>query len=157
MEPEQQAAGSADFLLHAGTEIRDFAIDLEQVKCLILKAGSAFEGNGSTIQSRAASSFQTALSLDSPLAESHYQLGSCHSQTLAPASLKHLQTASKLNPKSSKIYFAQARVYRRLGNQIRAQEEQEVYEALNVEENSSTQVKLMTKHKSIPVDLPTEE
>ncbi len=31
-EPEQNAAGSSDFLLHAGNEIRDFVMDLNQVK-----------------------------------------------------------------------------------------------------------------------------
>jgi tetratricopeptide (TPR) repeat protein len=109
---------------------RDAVLHQEYAK-LLLKFGAG----DSAAQSRARALLQTALSLDSSLPESHYQLGNLaftrdHIQEAA----RHLEKAIQLNPKSSKTHFALARVYRRLVRTEEASQELALYERCKAEE-----------------------
>ncbi len=133
---------------------RDAQLHVEFGRMLLKTAG----GSDTIRESLAVSLFKKAISLDGSLSEPYYQLGNLAlaKENLQQA-IQYLVTAAKLSPKSSKIHFALARGYRRSGNLRRAEDEQKVYEALKAEESSASQVKLMTKHQPIPLDLPTEE
>ena len=67
-------------------------------------------------ETRATALLKTAVSLDAKLVESHYRLGSLalKNENMAEA-LQHLEVAARLDPRQSKIQFALARLYRRLG------------------------------------------
>ena len=102
---------------------------------MLLKFG---ESGDRSAESRAASMFETALRLDGSLAESHFQLGSLAlNDDKTQAALQHLEAAVNLNPDSSKIHFALARAYRRLGRSEEAAKELQTYEKLKVEEERS--------------------
>jgi tetratricopeptide (TPR) repeat protein len=103
---------------------------------MLLKFG---EGGDSSAQARAISMFQTALKLNGALAESHYQLGNLalSNNGKTEEALPHLETAAKLNFKSSKVHFALARAYRRLGRSEAASKETRIYENLKAEEDKA--------------------
>jgi tetratricopeptide (TPR) repeat protein len=94
---------------------------------LLLKFGAEVDPAS---QSRAVSMFQTALSLNPSLAESHYQLGNLAlGSDKTREALQHLEAAAKLSPKNSKTHFALARLYRRLGRADDASKELALYES----------------------------
>ncbi len=86
---------------------------------------------GHTGSGPAARMFETALKLNPTLPEPHYQLGSLalSNGDLAGA-LEHLKEAATRNPADSRIHFALARVYRRMGRRADAERETGSFEHL---------------------------
>ena len=71
-------------------------------------------------------------------AEPHYQLGNLSLLNDRPAeALRYLQTAAKMDPKSSKIHFALRRTYSRLGRTEEAKKELDLYNVLKAADNES--------------------
>lgn len=67
-------------------------------------------------ETRAGMLLKTAVNLDATRAESHYRLGNLALKNSAAAeALQEFETAARLAPRESKIQFALARLYRRLG------------------------------------------
>jgi Flp pilus assembly protein TadD len=108
--------------------------------------------NGATddaTQGRAAALLEKAAELDSSRAEPHYQLGILYLKKSAadapPDSLRHalqqLETASRLGLNESKIHYALARVYRRLGRENEAAREMHTYQELKAAEDRSIRAK----------------
>lgn len=88
-----------------------------------------------TAEARGAELLKTAVRLDASRAEAHYQLGNLllkRGQT--QDALPYLETAAKLEPRASRIQFALARVYRRLGRADDAAKAMHLYEKLKAEE-----------------------
>ncbi len=96
------------------------------------------QGNDDAAESQAVSLLKTALALDGSLAEPHYELGNLAlAKGKTQEALQHLEAAAKLNPKSSKIRYALARAYRRLGRSEEATKELRIYQNLKAEERKS--------------------
>jgi tetratricopeptide (TPR) repeat protein len=86
-------------------------------------------------ETRSAMLLKTALTLDATRAESHYRLGSLALKNQVNAdALQHLETAARLAPRESKIQFALARLYRRLGRVSDATQAMRRYEELQAPE-----------------------
>jgi tetratricopeptide (TPR) repeat protein len=94
---------------------------------------------------RAADLLKKAASLDASRAETHYQLGLLELkrneaevtlESLRQA-LGELQTAARLGLNDSKIHYALARVYRRLGREAEATSEMQLYQKLKESEGHS--------------------
>jgi Tfp pilus assembly protein PilF len=81
---------------------------------------------------RAAALLRKSVELDSTRAEAHYELGTVELKRNAPDSmqgaLEQLQTAVRLGLSGSKVHYALARVYRRLGRESEATAEMHLYE-----------------------------
>jgi len=105
-------------------------------------------------QGRAAALLDKAVKLDSSRAESHYQLGildlkkSDLKKGPADASpdslrqaLEQLETAARLGLNESKVHYALARVYRRLGRENDAAKEMQAYQKLKAAEDVSIRAK----------------
>jgi tetratricopeptide (TPR) repeat protein len=89
-------------------------------------------------EARAVSLLATALALDSSLSDPHYQLGNLALKKGKPKeALQQLEVAAKLDPKSSKIRYALAHTYRRLGRREETARELEAYQNLRASEDSS--------------------
>jgi tetratricopeptide (TPR) repeat protein len=98
---------------------------------------------------RAAALLEKAVELDSSRPEPHYQLGmldlnkspgSASPDSLQKA-LEQLETAARLGLNESKIHYALARVYRRLGREDEAAKEMEAYQKLKAAEDVSMRAK----------------
>jgi tetratricopeptide (TPR) repeat protein len=103
---------------------------------------------------KAASLFRSALSHDGSLAESHYQLGNLalNDGDLSSA-IKHLETAARLKPASSKIHFVLARAYKRSGRREQASKEVAWFQRLKSEEEKSPD-ELITKGATAEIPDP---
>lgn len=81
---------------------------------------------------RAAALLKKSVELDGSRAEAHYELGTLELKRNAPGSmqqaLEQLQTAVRLGVSGSKVHYALARVYRRLGRESDATAEMHLYE-----------------------------
>jgi Flp pilus assembly protein TadD len=101
--------------------------------------------NGATddaTQGRAAALLEKAIELDSSRAESHYQLGILDLKQSDPKkALEQLETAARLGLNESKIHYALARVYRRLGRDNEAAKEMHTYQELKAAEDVSIRAK----------------
>jgi tetratricopeptide (TPR) repeat protein len=108
--------------------------------------------NGATddaTQGRAAALLEKSVQLDSSRPEAHYQLGMLDlKRSTAGASpdalrqaLEQLETAARLGLNESKIHYALARVYRRLGREDEAAKEMHTYQELKAAENGSSRAK----------------
>jgi predicted Zn-dependent protease len=86
-------------------------------------------------ETRAGVLLKTAVNLDAMRAESHYRLGNLALKNEATAeALQQLETAARLAPRESKIQFALARLYRRLGRADDAATAMRRYEELKAAE-----------------------
>ena len=93
---------------------------------------------GDPAESRAVTLLTRAISLDPSLPEPHYQLGNLALVQEKPSdAVRYLQTAARLDPKSSKIHFALRRAYSRLGRVEEAKKELELYNSLKLAESAS--------------------
>lgn len=91
---------------------------------------------------RAAALLESALALDETLAESHFQLGKLAlSAGNIDAALNHFLRAVALNPTGSKIHYALANLYRRLGKLEEAAAEIRTFEKLKYEETAASAIK----------------
>ena len=92
-------------------------------------------GDSSNNEARAVSFLQTALSLDSSLADPHYQLGklALRSGRVAQA-LKELEAANRLDPRSAQTHYELAIVYRKLGRVEDADREMQSFMTLKAAE-----------------------
>jgi tetratricopeptide (TPR) repeat protein len=108
--------------------------------------------NGATddaTQERAAALLEKAVQLDSSRPEPHYQLGMLDlkkspggaSRDSLRQALEQLETAARLGLNESKIHYALARVYRRLGRENDAAKEMEAYQKLKAAEDASIRAK----------------
>ena len=83
---------------------------------------------------RAGALLTKAVELDGSRAEAHYQLGMLELKKNAPDSmdeaLKELQASVRLGLNGSKVHYALARVYRRLGRENEATAEMHLYEEM---------------------------
>jgi len=83
---------------------------------------------------RAGALLTKAVELDGSRAEAHYQLGMLEMKKNAPDSmneaLKELQSSVRLGLNGSKVHYALARVYRRLGRENEATAEMHLYEEM---------------------------
>lgn len=99
-------------------------IPYQALGTLLLKLSDA----GQAQPAQAERMFAAALALDPTLAESHYQLGNLAlARGDCPDALQHLQAAVRSRPQDSRVHFALARVYRRLGQQADAARETELF------------------------------
>jgi Tfp pilus assembly protein PilF len=100
-------------------------------------------------ETRAAALLKTAVELDANRAEAHYQLGSLALKRDQTAdALRHLEAAARLMPRESKIQFALARLYRRLGRADDSANAMRRYEELKTGEGrASPQAELRTQGK----------
>jgi tetratricopeptide (TPR) repeat protein len=111
------------------------AILYQEYGSMLLKLGGSSDA---AREARAVSLLQTAIALDGGLAEPHYQLGKLAlTKGSYQEALGHLETAAKLNPRSSKIHFSLAGLYRRLGRAEDATKELQLYKSLKTEEEKS--------------------
>jgi tetratricopeptide (TPR) repeat protein len=112
------------------------AAHYQEYALMLLKAA---DGGDVAAESRAVSLLESALAIDSSLAEAHYQLGN---RALAKGQMKgaldHLEEAAKCDPESAKIHYALARGYRRVGREKEASQELLIHERLKVEEEKSS-------------------
>jgi cellulose synthase operon protein C len=108
--------------------------------------------NGATddaTEDRAAALLAKAVELDSSRPEPHYQLGMLDlkkspggaSRDSLRQALEQLETAARLGLNESKIHYALARVYRRLGRENDAAKEMEAYQKLKAAEDVSMRAK----------------
>jgi tetratricopeptide (TPR) repeat protein len=85
-----------------------------------------------TALDRADALLEKAVALDNSRADAHYQLGILELKKNAPESMRgalaQLQTAMRLGLNDSKVHYALARVYRRLGRENEAAKEMHLYE-----------------------------
>ena len=82
-------------------------------------------------ETHAAALLKTAVDLDPDRVEAHYRLGNLALKNGATGdALQHLETAARLAPEESKIQFALARLYRRLGRADDAANAMSRYEKL---------------------------
>ncbi|MGH9431647.1 MAG: tetratricopeptide repeat protein [Terriglobia bacterium] len=81
-----------------------------------------------------------AIQLDGSLAEAHYQLGNIALEGDDTAeAVRQLGIAVRIEPDSSKVHFALARAYRRLGEQDAARREMALFQSLKHQEEQSAQ------------------
>lgn len=112
-------------------------------------------GDDTSIQNRADALLKRAIELDSSHAEPHYQLGmlalkrSDLNKDTAGASpdslreaLEQLEIATRLGLNDSKIHYALARVYRRLGRESDAAREMHTYQELKASEDNPNPPKI---------------
>ena len=93
---------------------------------------------GDPAESHAVALLTRAISLDPSLPEPHYQLGNLALVQEKPSdAVRYLQTAARLDPKSSKIHFALRRAYSRLGRVEETKKELELYNSLKLAESAS--------------------
>jgi tetratricopeptide (TPR) repeat protein len=100
-------------------------------------------------QGRAAALLEKSVQLDSSRAEAHYQLGmlDLKKSTAGTApeflrqALEQLETAARLGLNESKIHYALARVYRRLGRENEATKEMRAYQQMKAAEDGSMPAK----------------
>ena len=86
-------------------------------------------------ETRAGVLLKTAVNLDATRAESHFRLGNLALKNEATAeALQQFETAARLAPRGSKIQFALARLYRRLGRANDAAAAMRRYEELKAAE-----------------------
>ncbi len=110
---------------------KNAAFELE-LALLLLKETEA--GNASA-QVRAEQLLHAAVEHDDELVEAQYQLGDMALRRGQGAeALVHLQKAAALAPRSAKVHFALSRAYRRLGKNVEASKEMELYETLKEKE-----------------------
>ncbi len=110
---------------------KNAAFELE-LALLLLKETEA--GNASA-QTRAEQLLRAAAEHDEELVEAHYQLGDMALRRGQGAeALVHLGKAVELAPRSAKVHFALSRTYRRLGKNVEASKELELYETLKEKE-----------------------
>jgi tetratricopeptide (TPR) repeat protein len=112
---------------------------------------SVYEAYGSLLLSgatddatedRAAALLAKAVQLDGSRPEAHYQLGVVNLKKSDPKrALEQLETAARLGLNESKIHYALARVYRRLGRENDAAKEMEAYQKLKAAEDVSMRAK----------------
>jgi Flp pilus assembly protein TadD len=82
-------------------------------------------------ETRAAALLKTAVELNPNRAEPHYRLGNLALKNGSTEdALQHLELAARLAPRESKIQFALARLYRRLGRSDEAASAMSQYEKL---------------------------
>jgi tetratricopeptide (TPR) repeat protein len=115
-------------------------------------------GSDPAAKVKAVSLLKNALELDGSLAESHYQLGNLAlDDGDLRLAVKHLETAVRLTPASSKIHFALARAYKRAGRSEQASKEVASFQRLKGEEEKSAD-ELITKGSTaaIPYLAPPE-
>jgi tetratricopeptide (TPR) repeat protein len=94
--------------------------------------------SGDATELRAVALLKKAIALAPSQAEPHYQLGNLSLLNDRPAeALRYLQTAAKMDPKSSKIHFALRRTYSRLGRTEEAKKELDLYNVLKAADNES--------------------
>jgi tetratricopeptide (TPR) repeat protein len=133
---------------------RDLRLHLEFGRMLLRTAG----GSDDAKETRAVSLLKKAIALDGSVGESYYQLGNLALTKENPEeAIEYLETALKLSPRSSKVHFALARAYRRVGNQQRAQEEERVYENLKARESATVQERPVSKDRPTAIDLLSDE
>ena len=112
------------------------ALHYQEYALMLLKAA---EAGDVAAESRALSLLESALAIDSSLAEAHYQLGN---RALAKSEMKgaldHLEVAARRDPESAKIHYALARAYRRVGREKEASQELQIHERLKAEEEKSS-------------------
>jgi tetratricopeptide (TPR) repeat protein len=112
------------------------AVHYQEYALMLLKAADAGDA---VAESRAVSLLESALALDSSLAEAHYQLGN---RALAKGqingALEHLEEAARREPESAKIHYALARAYRREGREKEASNELQIHERLKAEDEKSS-------------------
>jgi len=84
---------------------------------------------------RGARLLETALSLDTSLAEPHYYLGNLALRNGdVELALRHLEASVKLNPASSKTHFALSKALKRQGRAEQSAEEVRIYQELKAAE-----------------------
>jgi Flp pilus assembly protein TadD len=102
---------------------------------MLLKLG---ETGDAEAESRGIELLNTALKLDHSLAEPHYYLGNLAlKRGKANEAVRHLEEAVRLDPKSSRISYALARAYRRLGRAGDADRQLQHYQELKAGEESA--------------------
>ncbi len=89
------------------------------------------------VEARAVELLRKAETLDSNLADAHYQLGkvALREGNIREA-LRELETACRLDPKTSKNHYALAQVYRKLGRAADAGHEVQIFQALKEKESA---------------------
>ena len=89
-------------------------------------------------EAQGAALLKTAIKLDASRVEAHYQLGNLALQRgQTEDARKYLETAARLEPRQSRIPFALARLYRRLGRAHSAAKAMQLYEKLKAEETGA--------------------
>jgi len=110
---------------------RDALLRQEYGRMLVL-----WEDRDDASQARGVSLLRTALTLDSTLAEPHFQLGKLALRDgKSQEALDHLEAAVKLSPRNRSVHYALAGLYRRLGRREEAAEEIRKYEGLKEEQD----------------------
>jgi len=95
-------------------------------------------GSDRAAKAKAISLLKSALAFDGSLAESHYQLGNLALKDGdLPLAIRHMETAVRLRPASSRIRFALARAYKRAGRSEQASKEVASFQRLKTEEEKS--------------------
>ena len=103
---------------------------------LLLKLG---ETGDSAAESRGIQLLEAALKLDGSLSEPHYYLGNlAMKRGKIEEAAKHLEEATRLDPKGSRNYYALARAYRRLGRSGDAERQFQRYRELKAEEENGS-------------------
>ena len=96
------------------------------------------ESGDSSTESRAILLLKTAIALDGLLADSYYELGNLALNKDNPReALGYIETAAKLEPDSSKVHYALARAYRRLGRNDEYAREIRAFQSLKAHEDKS--------------------
>ena len=92
---------------------------------------------------------KTAISLDGLLADSYYALGNLALNKDKPGeALGYVETAAKLKPDSSKVHYALARAYRRLGRNDEYGREIRAFQTLKAHEDKSKDATPSTGERS---------
>lgn len=132
----QSATGMADKAkasFKAG--IKQFPKDARfkvQYALLLLKEA---ETGDSSAEAQAEELLKAAVALDPNSSEAHYQLGEMAlKKGDAVDAAMHLHLAAKSNPRDSRVHFALAQTYRRLGRKEDASKEMDAYQKLKAEE-----------------------
>ena len=101
---------------------------------------SSGESGDSGTESRAILLLKTAIALDGLLADSYYELGNLALNKDNPReALGYIETAAKLEPDSSKVHYALARAYRRLGRNDEYAREIRAFQTLKAQEDKSNE------------------
>jgi tetratricopeptide (TPR) repeat protein len=96
--------------------------------------------SGEEMMAQATQLLEKAISLDASLAEPHFYLGNrALDQGNLREALSHLETAVKLDPRSSKMRFALSRALKRAGRTPESQREFAVYSRLKSDEDQAEQ------------------
>jgi len=113
---------------------RDARLHQEYGRMLLSRGESGDFGT----ESRAILLLRTAISLDGLLADSYYELGNLALNKDNPReALGYIETAAKLEPASSKVHYALARAYRRLGRNDEYAREIQAFQTLKAHEDKS--------------------